>query len=211
MPARRSVALTAAALTLSLAAPAFAHEGHEHPAKPQIVDPLGDGRVPGAGADVVSALFATEGTTAKVRGKQVYTPTRLVVTVKYAGAVAEDPYVTHQVLFQAPGCGEVYLEVYAGGTYGTKECVAGGSFEFSAKRTANALTYSVPFGLVGRSYLKPGKTLTGLLVYTAAGEPQFGSESEETARPVSELVAGDDTTLDGTVDRATTTATFTIG
>lgn len=196
-----------AAAVLACAA-AVALPAHAAAPKPQITDPAGDNRVPNAGLDIVSATFSTSGTTAKVRGKQVYTPTRLVVSVAYAGAVATDPYATHQVTFRSPACGEVYLELYAGGPYGDAECVSGG-FDFAAVAQGNVLTFTVPFSAIGKQYFKTGAALTDLVVYTAVGDPLLGYESNELAGVPA--ANGAPLPLDGTVDTATGTAPFKIG
>ena len=189
-------------LAVLLAACAAVPAGAAAP-KPQITDPSGDSRVPAAGMDIVSATFSTSGTTAKVRGKKVYTPTKLVVAVTYAGSVAQDPYATHEVMFQLPSCGEIYLEVYSGATYGTADCLTD-PFEFSSTVSGSTLTYSVPFGTIGKQYVKPGVALTDLLVYSAAGDPVIGFESRE----LTSVMPG---VVDGSVDSATTTTAFKIG
>ena len=168
---------------------------------PQITDPAGDARVPVTGMDIVSATFSTAGTTAKVRGKSVYTPTKLVVAVTYSGDVTTDPYATHAVVFNAPTCSEIYLQVYSGGTYGATGC-SSATFEFTSAVSGHTLTFTVPFATIGKQYLKPGTTLTDLVVYSAASEPLFGYESRE----LSSAVPG----VDGAIDSATTTASFRI-
>ena len=201
---RRPLAFFALLASLALAAP-----GHATP--PQVTDPSGDARVAGgAGADIVSVLFGTEGTTAKVRGRRTYTPDKLVVTVTYAGPVAVDEYVTHELVFTAPDCGEVYLERFYGGTYGLAACLDG-SFDFGTRVRGSTLTYVVPFSLVGRAYLRPGAVLTDLLAYTAPGEPRFGEETNEFARLAGDLVLDDPNAVDATIDRATSGATYRIG
>jgi hypothetical protein len=186
--------LLASALAASLA---FAAPGHAAAPKPQITDPAGDAKPgTGAGFDVVSALFHTQGTTAKVRGKKVYTPSKLLVTVTYAGPVSADPYAAQIVAFDAPGCASVYLESYAGGTtYGTADCLAD-SFEFSVTSAGNTQTFAIPFALIGKTHLKKGAALTGLTTYTALADPVVGYESVE--------VAGQ------AADTATTAAPYTI-
>ncbi len=166
-------------------------------AKPQITDPGNDARVLGARYDVVSALFATEGTKARVRGKWVYTPTKLTVAVTYAGNVAADQYSAQIVTFDVPECGTVYLEIYSAGTYGAADCVDD-AFEFPAKRAGKTLTFIVPFATVGKSYLGPGVELSSLETWTNVADPVQGYES------------GDVVGSDGSIDVATTTKTYTI-
>jgi hypothetical protein len=176
---------------------AFATPGHAVAPKPQISDATGDTVVPAAGTDIVSVLFSTAGTTTKVKKKTVYTPTKLVVTVTYAGPVDVDPQATHTVTFNS-GCGAVYLEFFAGETtYGEADCAAD-SFDFGTKVDGKTLTFTLPFGTLGKS-IKPGSKLSELRAYTAFGDPVIGTEGvymtglEQTANDV-----------------ATTGATYTV-
>lgn len=182
----------AALLTLALAAP-----GSAAAPKPQITDPAGDA-VPavGAGYDIVSALFKTDGITTKVGRKKVYTPTKLVVVVTYAGNVPTDKHAAQVLEFDAPGCADVYLESYSGGTYGLADCVPD-SFEFSVKPSGKTLTITLPFSL-NKSSFKKGAVLTGLRTYTAGADPLVGYETAELTQGV------------GTFDNATSTATYKI-
>lgn len=186
---RRALAL-AAVLSVALAAPGVAA-----PRTPQITDPTGDAPA-GAGYDIVSALFSTEGNTAKVGRKTVYTPTKLVVTVTYAGTVAADPYAAQVVEFDIPGCEGVYLERFSGGTWGASGCVE--TFDFGAKTSGKTVTFTLPFAIIGKNVLKKGAVLTGLRTYTAAADPVLGYETAE-------LTAGQ-----VTLDSATTTKTYKI-
>jgi hypothetical protein len=177
--------LVTVALLSSLA---FATPGHAAAPKPQITDASGDTVVPAAGTDIVSVLFSTAGTTTKVKKKTVYTPSKLVVAITYAAPVDVDPQAAHTVTFSS-GCGDVYLEFYAGGTtYAEADCVSG-SFDFGAKVAGKTLTMTLPFATLGKS-LKAGSKLSGLRAYTAFGDPVIGSEGvymtgrEETANDV---------------------------
>ncbi|HEV2891367.1 MAG TPA: hypothetical protein VGX28_13425 [Frankiaceae bacterium] len=186
-----AVAVLAAALPAGAAAP-----------KPQITDPAGDARTQAAGADIVSVLFGTTGTTTKVGRKSVYTPSKLVVDVTYSAAPSTDPYVSHQVTFTAPGCGNVYLEIYSGGTFGVADCLPEDtSFDVSYKAAGNVLSISLPFNTIGKQYFKVGSSLTDLAAYTALADPVLGYESQELAG-IAEA--------DGSIDYATSPATFKI-
>lgn len=189
--------VAAVAATFALAAP-----GHGAVPKPQIVDPTGDALPPiSAGYDVVSALFRTEGTTAKVGRRTLYTPTKLVVTVTYAGSVPTEDVAAQVVMFDAPGCARVYLERYAlGSTYGTAECLAD-PFSFNTKASGKTLTFTLPFATVGKGFLKPGAVLTNLRTYTSIAEPVLGFEAGEVAGPAEA----------GTVDNAETDAPYRVG
>jgi hypothetical protein len=170
--------------------------------RPQITDAKGDQLpVGGAGYDVVSALFTTEGTTTKVGRKTYYTPTKLIVRVTYAGAVATDDYAAQAVTFDAPGCAGVYMERYSGGTWGfTGECPVE-EFGFSVKAAGSTLTFTLPFKAIGKKHLYKGAVLTNLRTYTALADPVLGYESGE--------VTGGSFGL-GPVDTATTTAAYKI-
>ena len=173
---------------------------------PQITDPAGDAVTKEAGADIVSALFRTEGTSAKVGRKTVYTPTKLAVDVTYAAAPSTDPHVAHVVSFTAPGCGNVYLEVYALGTYGVADCSPPDtSFDVTYKITGNVISYSLPFTVLGKQFFKPGSSLTDLVAYTAASDPTRGIESYEMV-----AIAPVAPPVDGSIDFATSTASFKI-
>lgn len=175
-------------------------------AKPQITDPKGDARTGNAGADVVSVLFGTQGTTAKVGKRTVYTPSKLVVNVTYAAAPSADPHVSHQVTFTAPGCGTVYLEIYSGGTYGNADCLPEDSaFDISYKASGNTLSLSLPFNTIGKQYLKRGAALTDLVAYTAVADPLLGFESQE----VGGLVLGE-AGADAAIDYASSAAAYKI-
>lgn len=190
-PLMRTVAVAvAAAAALSFTSPADAAP------KPQIVDATGDAPA-GAGYDVVSALFTTAGSTAKVGRKTVYTPTKLVVVVTYAGNVAADAYATQVVTFDAPGCDDVYLQTYSGGTFASADCLED-PFDVSVKTSGKTVTFTVPFGTLGKQYLKPGAVLSGLATYTALAEPVLGYETGE-------LTLGT-----ATVDTATTDKVYKI-
>jgi len=193
----RPLAAVAAAATLALAAP-----GHGAVPKPQIVDPTGDA-VPtmSAGYDIVSALFRTEGTTTRVGRRTTYTPSRLVVTVTYAGTVPTEEVAAQVVTFDVTGCENVYLERYAlGTTYGVADCIAE-QFTFNAKASGKTVTFTLPFTTIGKSYLKPGALLSNLRTYTSIAEPVLGFETGE--------MVG--TTNAGTVDDATTATPYRVG
>lgn len=193
----------AAVAALATALPSFAAPA------PQITDPKGDARGGAAGTDIVSALFATQGTTAKVGKKTVYTPTKLVVDVTYAAAPSTDPYVSHQVVFTAPGCGTVYLEVYALGTFGVADCMPDDtSFDVTYKVTGNTMQFTLPFTVIGKQYFKPGSSLTDLVAYTAVSDPVFGYESQEVVGAVASEAG---VPADGAIDFATTKASYRIG
>lgn len=172
---------------------------------PQITDPTGDALTQEASADIVSALFRTEGSTTKVGRKSVYTPSKLLVDVTYAAAPSTDPHVAHVLTFNAPGCGVVYLEVFMLGTWGVADCLPDTDFEVSYKINGNTLTYTLPFTVVGKQYFKPGSSLTDLVAYTAASEPTVGVESVEvvSSAPVAPPV-------NGAIDHATTKTAFKI-
>ncbi len=191
-------------LAVLLAACTAALPAHAGAPKPQITDKTGDEKVPNApGMDIVSATFSTAGTTARVGKRTVYTPTTLVVTVAYAGPVAADPYVTHTVLFTVPGCGEAYLEVFGGGTYGVADCLSD-EFAFTTAVSGATLTYRLPFASIGKQYLKAGAALTDLVVYSALGDPVEGFETEE----LSSIATGG--LVEGAVDLASTTAAYKV-
>lgn len=188
------IPLLAAALVGSLALTTSATAAP----KPQITDPAGDAVALGAGYDVVSALFSTEGTTTRVGRRTVYTPTKLKVTVTYAGNVAADPYAAQVVSFDIGNCSDVYLESYDGGTYGIAGCVTD-AFDFSVKKTGKTMTFTLPFSVVGKAYLKKGAVLTGLRTYTAVADPVVGYESQEVGLDVA-----------GAVDSAATDVPYKI-
>lgn len=169
--------------------------------KPQITDPVGDALVgAGPGYDVVSALFTTSGTTVKAGRRLVYTPTKLVIVLTYAGTVATDQWAAQVVTFDAPGCTSVYLERFAAATYGRAACL-GDDFEFTAKAAGRTLTFTLPFSVVGKERLRKGAVLTRLRTYTAFADPVLGYETGEAAG-----VFGA-----GVVDEASTTAGYPIG
>jgi len=196
---RTRLLAVAAVAALAAAVPATAAPA------PQITDPTGDARNQSAGADIVSALFGTSGTTAKVGKKSVYTPTKLVVTVTYAAAPSTDPYVSHQLVFELPGCGRVYMEVFNGSsTFGDAECLGDGvTFDPSFKMAGNAITWTLPFQSIGKQYFKVGTALTDLVAYTAVAEPALGLETQDFfgAAPLP---------VDGALDFATTTAAYKV-
>ena len=164
--------------------------------KPQIVDATGDAAA-GAGYDIVSALFTTAGTSAKAGRKTVYTPTKLVVTVTYASTVPADAYATQVVEFSAPGCEGVYLQTFSGGTFGSADCLED-PFDVSVKAAGKSVTFTLPFGVLGKQYLNKGAVLSGLTTYTALADPVLGYETGElTMRTV-------------TVDSAATTNVYKI-
>lgn len=173
---------------------------------PQITDPTGDARNQSAGADIVSVLFGTQGTTAKVGKKMVYTPAKLVVTATYAAAPSTDPYVSHQLVFNAGDCGEIYMEVFSGGTFGSAGCLEDG-FEPSVKIVDNTIVYTLPFNTIGKQYLKAGASLTDLVAYTAVADPVLGYEMQEIAAIV---LAEAGNPADAAIDYATTTAVYKI-
>lgn len=189
---RRSVLALATVLAASLALPSGAA------AKPQITDPTGDQLPVGsAGYDVVSALFSTSGTTARYGRRTVYTPTKLVVTVTYAAAVSTDQQATQVVQFDAPGCADVYLQRFAGGTFGSADCLED-PFDFTVKASGKTLVFTLPFGVIGKSTMKKGAVLDNLSTYTALADPVLGYETAELSQGV---VA---------VDTATTSAAYKI-
>lgn len=196
---RTRLLAVAAVAALAAAVPATAASA------PQITDPTGDARNQSAGADIVSALFGTQGTTAKVGRKTVYTPSKLVVTVTYAAAPSTDPYVSHQLTFELPGCGNVYMQVFNGSsTWGDADCLGeDATFDPSYKMAGSTITWTLPFNSIGKQYFKPGTALTDLVAYTAVAEPVLGIESQ--------LVAGDaPVPVDAALDYATTTAAYKI-
>lgn len=71
-----------------------------------------------------------------------------------------------------PGCGEIYLQRYYGGTFGTTDC-AEDPFDFTAAVKGKTITYTVPFGVLG-SAMKPGATLTSLRTFTSGADPVLG-------------------------------------
>ena len=188
------IPLLVAALVGSLA---FATQATAAP-KPQIPDPAGDAIGLGAGYDVVSALFSTEGTTTRVGRRTLYTPTKLKVTVTYAGAVPTDAYAAQVVRFDIGNCSSVYLESYDGGTYGSAACLAD-AFDFAVMKTGKTMTFTLPFSVVGKAFLKKGAVLTGLRTYTAVADPVLGYESQEVGFDVA-----------GAVDSATTATPYKI-
>lgn len=190
--------LLAASLTAALA---FAAAGPADAApKPQITDATGDARpTGGSGADVVSALFSTAGTTAKLGKKTVYTPNKLVVTVTYAGAVPSGANVAQVVQFDAPGCTDVYLESFDTGIWGSADCLED-DFAFTVKKSGKTVTFTLPFKVLGTKHLKRGATLTSLRTYTAHADPVFGYETVEIGGGLG--AAG--------LDDAVTTATYKI-
>ena len=156
----------AAAATLSAVA-AFALPGHAAPA-PQITDAVGDVVVPEASLDVVSGLFSTQG----VKLGKKYKPTKLVATITYAAEPNTSELATQVVMFDLPGCGEIYLQRYFGGTYGTAECIED-AFDFTAKVTGKTITYTLTFTTLGKS-MKPGVVLSSLRTYTSGADPVLG-------------------------------------
>ncbi|HEU0133159.1 MAG TPA: hypothetical protein VFQ85_19445 [Mycobacteriales bacterium] len=192
MPITQRPRLLATALLSALALTAV--PAHAAAPKPQITDPKGDTAAPMAGTDLVSVLFGTSGTTAKVKKKTVYTPTKLVVTLTYDGQPSADPTVSHVVTFDAPGCDDVYLQVYGGdGTFGSADCV-NAAFDFGYKTSGNTITLTLPFGALGKS-LRGGAKLGALRAYTAVGDPLIGLETvvmtsrDETANDVAKTDA----------------------
>lgn len=182
-----------------LAALAVAAPGTQAAApKPQIKDPAGDAIALGAGYDIVSGLFKTDGITQRVGRRTVYTPTKLVVVITYAGAVPADAYATQAVRFDAPGCPGVYLQRFSGGTWGSADCQEE-SFDFSVKSSGKTVTFTLPFNVLGKRHLFKGAALTGLHTYTAVADPVLGYESYE-------LAAG----LAGAVDAARATAPYKV-
>ena len=144
--------------------------------KPQITDPAGDQvAVAGSGYDVVSALFGTAGTKTRVKRKTVYTPTKLVVSVTYAGAVPTDEHASQVIEFDAGGCENVYLQVFGGGasTYGSSDCTGEEDVAFTPTVRGNTLTFTVPLRTLN---LKKGAPLTGLATFTTFADPAFGLE-----------------------------------
>lgn len=198
MPVRRTLLCAALAFTAVLAPAARAG------VRPQVVDAIGDARVVGgSGTDIVSALFSTG------RDRH-HRPASLVVTVTYAGPVANDEYVTHVVDFRIAGCGEFYLEVFAGGTYGYADCAPTDQFTFPHATRGRTLVMTLPFATVPEG-LRAGAVLTDLVAYTAPGEPAYGSEPNEYARLAGSTAAGDPDTLDASIDLATSALSYRIG
>ena len=168
--------------------------------RPQITDAKGDQLPVGnAGYDIVSALFRTEGQTQRVGRKSVYTPTKLLVTVTYAGALPKDAHAAQVVSFDAPGCDGIYMERYSAGLWGFTGCDIE-EFGFSVKALGSSLTFTLPFKALGKKHLFKGATLTNLRTYTALADPAFGYESGEV---LGQFGAGP-------VDSATTTAAYKI-
>lgn len=163
----RLAAVTAAAAVALLTLPS--HAG----VAPQITDPTGDGALPMASLDIVSALFATSGTTAKVGKKTVYTPKQLEVTVTYAAAPETAPGASQAVLFNVTGCGEVLLQrYYDNGTYGSAECLDA-SFDFTVEAKGNTLQFSLPFNTLSPAP-KKGTSVTNLRTWTGGADPVVG-------------------------------------
>lgn len=173
---------------------------------PQVTDPKGDARTQSAGADIVSVLFGTQGTTSKVGRKTVYTPSKLVVTVTYAAAPSADPYVGHVLTFVDPGCGRVYLEVFAGdSTWGDAACLGEGvTLGVIHKVSGNSIVYTVPLNALGKGNLKVGSALTNLTAYTAVADPVLGIETQE-------LAGESPVFVDASIDHATSAASYKIG
>lgn len=192
----RPLPLVALALVAGSAVP-----GRAAP-KPQITDPVGDVLLVGAHADVVHALFRTEGRTERVGKHKVYTPTKLVVTVTYAADVPlDEPATARVVAFDTTSCLNVYLETYNGTTYGSADCLGQETFEFTARAKGRTMTFSLPFAMIGSQHLRRGARLTSLRTYTALADPVIGYETGE---------AGGETGA-GPVDDARSAATFVIG
>lgn len=185
-------------LVALLASLAFAAPSTAAP-RPQITDATGD-QVPvgGAGYDVVSAAFSTTGDKYKVGRKTVYNPTKLIVTVTYAGAVASDAHAAQVVSFDAPGCENIYMQRYSGGTWAFSGCID--DFAFAVKASGKTLTFTLPFKAIGTKSLKKGAVLTDLRTYTSVADPVLGYESGE-------LVGAFGA---GPVDNAATTAPYRI-
>ena len=195
----RSRLAAAAAVAAALAFPSV---GHAAPAKPQITDATGDQLPVGdAGYDIVSALFKTEGTTTKVGRKKVYTPTKLVVVVTYAGTAAPDDNASQAVEFDLPTCANVYLQSYSGGTWAFADCWGPDPFPISAKVSGKTVTFTVPFSAIGKQHLKPGVTLTGLRTFTSYADPLAGYDSGQFS---GDLMGA------GALDEATSTATYKV-
>ena len=158
----RLAAVVAAAVLTGLAVP-----GHAAPA-PQITDAKGDVVVPEASLDIVSALFSTTG----IKLGKKYKPTKLVVTVTYAAAPNTSELGSQAVLFALPGCGEMLMQRYSGGTYGNSGCSAD-AFDFSVAVKGNTVTFTAPFGVLG-SKMKPGVVLSNLRTWTGGADPVVG-------------------------------------
>jgi hypothetical protein len=189
---RTRTAALAAMLAACLPVPAHAA------ARPQIVDPAGDQvAAMGGSYDVLSALFTTGGVNVRAGRKTVYVPTRLVVTVTYAGPVAADSYRAQVVSFATAEC-RVYLEVYgaAPDTYGSASCLDT-AFTFPVKATGATLAFTLPLSAL-KPYLAPGTMLTNLSTWTNVAEPMSGYES------------GDLIGNAVTVDFASSAGTYTI-
>lgn len=90
-------AVTAAAVAAGVASAA--------PAKPLLTDPAGDVRALGTGYDIVSADLHTTGKTVTVKGKKVYTPTKLLAVVTMAGPVATQAGTQVSFYLDTSACG----------------------------------------------------------------------------------------------------------
>lgn len=136
---------------------------------PQLTDAAGDSHAPMGGMDIVSGLWSTTGTTAKVGGKSVYTPKNLVVTIGYADAVTMNPGAAHEVRFTAPNT------TYILDVFGTSSYAYDGDFNELPMTVAVAgknLTLTLPLADMG---LKPGAELSALRALTTAAEPVDGT------------------------------------
>ncbi len=162
--------LAAAAVVASCA---LALPGHTAAApKPQIVDDAGDAVIPQDDLDILSGLFATSGTTAKVKGKTVYTPKKLEVTVTYSAPASTFPIATHGVTFDLSGCGRVYLQTYYLDTWAEAACIEG-SLPVEVTAKGDALVYSIAMSSLGKT-MKAGAKLTSLRVFSGGADPVVG-------------------------------------
>jgi hypothetical protein len=181
----RLAALTALAALAATALPGQA-------AGPQISGDGGDMPVPNL--DIVSAQFATKGTTTKVGRKTVYTPKSLVVTVTYSGAPDALPVASQYVAFTLSSCGAVLMQRYdANGTYGTAECLGDETLAFDAVATGSTVVFTLPFNVIGKQF-KRGSTLTDLRTLTGVAEPVVGLGPVDVLEELSADSAGTDAT-----------------
>ena len=162
--------LRLAVLTASAALAATALPGQA--AGPQISGDGGD--VPVPNLDIVSAQFATKGTTTRVGKKTVYTPKSLVVTVTYSAAPDGLPVASQFVGFTLPGCGAILMQRYDGnGTWGVAECQEAGDLAYDVAVSGNAVVFTLPFNAIGKQF-KKGSVLTDLRVLTSVSDPVVG-------------------------------------
>ncbi len=164
----RARLVTATALLVGLGAFALPSGAATAPV-PQMTDPAGDSYAPMGGMDIVSGLWSTTGTTAKVGGRSVYTPKNLVVTIGYADAVTMNPGAGHEVRFTAPNT------TYLLDVFGTSSYAYDGDFNEIPMTVAVAGKNLVLTLALADMGLKPGAELSALRALTTAAEPVDGT------------------------------------